>query len=49
MDMGSMDHSGGSGCKVSMLWNWDTIDSCESHFVTLVLVTTLATTDEGDG
>lgn len=31
MSMGGMDHGGGHGgssCKISMLWNWNTIDSC---------------------
>ncbi|OJJ86996.1 high-affinity Cu transporter CTR3 [Aspergillus glaucus CBS 516.65] len=29
MDMGGMDMDMGTGsCKVSMLWNWDTIDAC---------------------
>ncbi|KAK7952927.1 hypothetical protein PG996_013812 [Apiospora saccharicola] len=27
MDM-KMDHGGGTGCKVSMLWNWNTVDAC---------------------
>ncbi|KAK8054472.1 hypothetical protein PG994_009539 [Apiospora phragmitis] len=27
MDM-NMDHGGDTGCKVSMLWNWNTIDAC---------------------
>ncbi|KAK8099585.1 uncharacterized protein PG998_012826 [Apiospora kogelbergensis] len=27
--MGGMDHGGmGGGCKISMLWNWNTVDSC---------------------
>ncbi|KAK4236357.1 Ctr copper transporter family-domain-containing protein [Achaetomium macrosporum] len=26
--MNSMGGMGGSGCKISMLWNWNTIDSC---------------------
>ncbi|KAK0657742.1 Ctr copper transporter family-domain-containing protein [Cercophora newfieldiana] len=26
--MGDMDHGGGNGCKISMLWNWNTIDTC---------------------
>ncbi|CAI6335035.1 unnamed protein product [Periconia digitata] len=42
MDMGGMDHGGGghggmSSCKISMLWNWNTIDTCfisESWHVT---------------
>ncbi|WPH04583.1 putative Ctr copper transporter [Acrodontium crateriforme] len=31
MSMGDMDMGGGTGehaCKISMLWNWDTVDSC---------------------
>lgn len=29
MDMGGgMDHGGGSDCKISMLWNWYTVDAC---------------------
>lgn len=32
MDMGGMDMDMGTGsCKVSMLWNWDTIDACTSR------------------
>ncbi|KAF9776707.1 hypothetical protein IL306_005100 [Fusarium sp. DS 682] len=27
MDMG-MDHGMGNSCKISMLWNWNTVDSC---------------------
>ncbi|KAL2675372.1 hypothetical protein Neosp_011556 [[Neocosmospora] mangrovei] len=23
-----MDHGMGNGCKISMLWNWNTVDSC---------------------
>ncbi|KAK4166996.1 Ctr copper transporter family-domain-containing protein [Cladorrhinum sp. PSN259] len=26
--MGGMDHGTGSACKISMLWNWNTIDTC---------------------
>lgn len=30
MDMGGMDMDMGTGsCKVSMLWNWNTIDACK--------------------
>ncbi|KAJ9234057.1 hypothetical protein DTO166G5_5334 [Paecilomyces variotii] len=28
MNMGSMSMDMGGDCKVSMLWNWDTIDAC---------------------
>ncbi|KAK7906403.1 Ctr copper transporter family-domain-containing protein [Apiospora marii] len=30
MDMGhgGMDHGGDTGCKISMLWNWNTVDAC---------------------
>ncbi|CAP94742.1 Pc18g05180 [Penicillium rubens Wisconsin 54-1255] len=31
MDMGGMDHGGmhmGNSCKISMLWNWNTVDAC---------------------
>ncbi|KAF2422760.1 Ctr-domain-containing protein [Tothia fuscella] len=28
MSMGGMDMGGGNGCKISMLWNWYTIDTC---------------------
>ncbi|GAD92462.1 Ctr copper transporter family protein [Paecilomyces variotii No. 5] len=28
MDMGGMSMDTSSDCKVSMLWNWDTIDAC---------------------
>ncbi|PKX98295.1 high-affinity Cu transporter CTR3 [Aspergillus novofumigatus IBT 16806] len=28
MDMGGMDMGGMHSCKISMLWNWYTIDSC---------------------
>lgn len=31
MDMGGMDmggHGGGNSCKISMLWNWYTVDAC---------------------
>ncbi|KAK8036120.1 Copper transport protein ctr4 [Apiospora rasikravindrae] len=27
MDM-NMDHGGGTACKISMLWNWNTVDAC---------------------
>ncbi|KAK8137333.1 copper transport protein ctr4 [Apiospora sp. TS-2023a] len=27
MDM-NMDHGGDTGCKISMLWNWNTVDAC---------------------
>ncbi|KAF4546840.1 Ctr copper transporter-like protein 2 [Elsinoe fawcettii] len=26
--MGGMGGMGGSGCKISMLWNWNTVDAC---------------------
>lgn len=26
--MGGMSHGSSTGCKISMLWNWNTIDSC---------------------
>ncbi|KAI1140159.1 Ctr copper transporter family-domain-containing protein [Hypoxylon sp. FL0543] len=28
MDMGDMSMGGSSACKISMLWNWYTVDSC---------------------
>lgn len=28
MDMGDMSMGGGNDCKISMLWNWYTVDSC---------------------
>ncbi|KAI1454712.1 Ctr copper transporter family-domain-containing protein [Annulohypoxylon moriforme] len=28
MDMGGMDMGGGHSCKISMLWNWNTVDAC---------------------
>ncbi|KAH8423148.1 high-affinity Cu transporter CTR3 [Aspergillus melleus] len=28
MDMGGMSHDMGGSCKISMLWNWNTIDAC---------------------
>lgn len=28
MDMGGMSHDMGGSCKMSMLWNWNTIDAC---------------------
>ncbi|KAI0386954.1 Ctr-domain-containing protein [Hypomontagnella monticulosa] len=28
MDMGGMDMGGGNDCKISMLWNWYTVDTC---------------------
>jgi len=28
MDHGGMDMGGGAACKISMLWNWNTVDAC---------------------
>ncbi|KAF5008520.1 hypothetical protein FDECE_5220 [Fusarium decemcellulare] len=37
MSMGDMEGMGGTACKISMMWNWNTVDSCfisESWHVT---------------